>query len=87
MIRAYPRFPSLFPGETLVLHVSTDSPQFRVEFYRQGAELERMPSILSQALPGSDLPEGPPDLDWGWTGYQWAIPANWPSGVYVVMLV
>ena len=41
MIRGYPRFPSLHPGETLVLHVATDSPRFRVEFFRQGARLER----------------------------------------------
>jgi len=54
MIRAYSRFPSLFPGETLVLHVSTDSPRFRVEFYRQGGELARMAGVLSQPLPGPD---------------------------------
>ena len=87
MIRAYPRFPSLYPGETLVLHVSTDSPRFRVEFYRQGADLVRMADILSQPLPGSNLPEGPTELDWGWTGYQWEIPLGWSSGVYVAMLV
>ena len=87
MIRAYPRFPSLYPGETLVLHVSTDSPRFRVEFYRQGADLVRMSDILSQPLPGSNLPEGPTELDWGWTGYQWEIPLGWSSGVYVAMLV
>ena len=87
MIRAYPRYPSLFPGETLTLHVSTDSPRFRVEFFRQGAELSRMTGLPSHALPGSDLPEGPTDLDWGWTGYDWQIPADWPSGVYVAMLI
>ena len=36
MICGYPRFPSLFPGETLVLHVSTNSPCFRVESTARG---------------------------------------------------
>ena len=42
MIRGYPRYPSLFAGEAITLHVSTTAPRFRVEFYRQGARLERM---------------------------------------------
>jgi hypothetical protein len=33
------------------------------------------------------LADGPPDRDWGWPGYRWTIPADWPSGVYVAMLV
>ena len=87
MIRGYPRFPSLYPGETLVLHVATDSPRFRVEFFRQGATLDRMGGLPARTLPGRQLPEGPPDRDWGWPGYRWTIPADWPSGVYVAMLV
>jgi hypothetical protein len=85
MIRAYPRFPSLLPGERLVLHVSTDSPWFRVEFFRQGRELVRMP-MDAPVLDGSDLPEGPPDLDWGWTPYEFNIATDWPGGVYFAML-
>ena len=87
MIRGYPRFPSLFPGETLVLHVSTGSRAFRIEFFRQGARLERMAGIESRVCEGYDMPEGPTDLDWGWPGYAFAIPANWPSGVYIAMLI
>jgi hypothetical protein len=86
MIRAYPRYPSIHPGETLTLHVSTDSPQFKVEFFRQGATLTRMP-MASPPLAGCNLPDGPPDLDWAWAGYDWSIPADWPSGVYVAMLI
>ncbi|MFO1035857.1 MAG: DUF6605 domain-containing protein [Geminicoccaceae bacterium] len=86
MIRAYPRYPSCVPGETLTLHVSTDSPHFRIEFHRQGAILEQMP-MASEPLPGSHLPDGPPDLDWGWTPYRWSIPADWPSGAYFAMLI
>ena len=87
MIRAYPRHPSLQAGETLVLHVSTDSPRFRVAFFRQGAALERMAGLPDRTLPGRHLPDGPTDRDWGWPGYRFAIPADWPSGVYVAMLV
>src|SRR5207244_1273501 len=72
--------PSLHPGETLVLHVATDSPRFRVEFFRQGARLERRGGLPARTLPGRPLPEGPPDRDWGWPGYRWTIPADWPSG-------
>ncbi len=87
MIRGYPHFPSLYPGERLVLHVSCSSPGFRVAFYRQGERLERVSGIAEQRLPGVHLPDGPPDLDWGWPGYAIDIPADWPSGVYVAMLI
>lgn len=85
MIRAYPRFPSLYAGETTTLHVSTTSPRFRVEFYRQGAHLERVGT--GGPFSGMHQPDGPPDLDWGWPGYDVPIPASWPSGVYVAMLI
>src|SRR5215217_8217871 len=85
MIRAYPRLPSLFAGETLTLHVSTGSPRFRVEFFRQGVDLERVDGS-DQVFQGVDVPDGPPDLDWGWPAYEFPT-LDWPSGVYVAMLV
>jgi hypothetical protein len=81
MIRAYPRFPSVFPGERLVLHVSTSSPRFRVEFFRQGKTLERIASPQTEALEGIELPDGPPDIDWGWPAYEFTIPRDWRTGV------
>ena len=87
MIRGYPGTPSLNPGEQLVLHVSTDAPRFRVELWRQGATLEHMTDGDSLPLRGALFPDGAPDLDWGWPGYSLAIPAHWPSGVYVAMLI
>ncbi len=87
MIRGYPDVPSLRPGETLVLHVSTDAPSFRVEFWRQGATLALRPDGAFPAMPGQHVPDGPPDLDWGWPAYEFAIPSNWPTGVYVAALV
>ncbi len=87
MIRAYPRWPSVRPGETLTLHVSTDQPAFRVEFYRQGPTLARVAGPAAGWLPGYAFPDGPPDRDWGWPGYEFAIPSEWPSGAYVAVLV
>lgn len=87
MIRGYPHFPSLNAGETLVLHVATTSPRFRVAFFRQGAHLQEMKPLSGAVLAGVDLPDGPPDRDWGWPAYEFAIPADWPSGVYVAALI
>src|SRR5581483_8694704 len=87
MIRGYPRWPSVRPGETLTLHVSTDQPAFRAEFSRQGATLARMTGPEGGWLQGYAFPDGPPDRDWGWPGYEFAIPPEWPSGAYVAVLV
>jgi hypothetical protein len=87
VIRAYPRFPTWFPGETLVLHVSTTSPRFRVEFFRQGATLERVVSPVPGTFRGVDVPDGPPDMDWGWPGYAFTIPHDWRTGVYLAVLI
>ena len=86
MIRGYPRIPSLLPGEQLVLHVSTDSPRFRVEIYRQGPTLTRM-GVLGGIAEGYAVPDGPPDMDWGWPAYTFDIPQDWPTGAYVAMLI
>ena len=87
MIRGYPRFPSLLPGETLVLHVSTDSSRFRVEFFRQGETLQRMSGIAPTVFAGIAMPDGPPDIDWGWPAYHFAIPSAWSTGVYLAVLI
>lgn len=98
MIRAYPEQSSIFPGETLTLHVSTDAPQFRVDFYRQGAALTLMQSSAWHA--GQFLPDHEWYQDWGvdnhdqsgnqlkgWPGYDFTIPTNWTTGVYIAMCV
>src|SRR3954471_4571648 len=85
MIRGYPGMPSASPGEVLALHVSTDAPRFRIEFYRQGAALERMGEFGPHH--GVAVPDGPPDLDWGWPGYDFVIPQDWPTGGYIAELI
>lgn len=92
MIRGYFDQPSVIPGDTLILHVSTDAPQFRVEFYRLGATFSN--PFNSDWLPGTLVPDGKPDRDWGmaagafpgWPSFQFAIPGSWPSGLYAACL-
>ncbi len=87
MIRGYPRRPSVRPGDTLTLHVSTDQPSFHVEAYRQGETLVPMGRLGPQRLRGHHVPNGPPDRDWGWPSYDFTVPIEWPSGAYVAVLV
>lgn len=95
-IQGYPAQPSIVPGETLVLHVSTDAPRFRVDIYRQGGAC----LLRSDWLPGQHCPPHLPYQDWGedgtglhgeylrgWPGYPFAIPADWASGVYIAMFM
>ncbi|MDQ2800105.1 MAG: malectin domain-containing carbohydrate-binding protein [Armatimonadota bacterium] len=84
-IFGYPDHASVLPGGTLNLRVSTTAPQFRVDVYRQGAHLTFVQS--SAWMPGQFMPTGTPAQDWNWPLYPLAIPANWPSGAYVAMLV
>jgi hypothetical protein len=97
-IQGYPAQPGVLPGETLVLHVSTDAPRFRVDFYRQGRALTFLSS--SGWLPGRYCPPHLPFQDWGeddvglngehlpgWPGYRFTLPADWQSGVYIAMFV
>ena len=97
MIQGYPDQPSIFPGETLTFHVSTDAPQFRVEFYRHGAEL--VYQFMSGWLPGVFLPSLPSDKDWGidrnvggvffqgWPAYSFDLPGTIQPGVYIAKFV
>jgi hypothetical protein len=85
MIRAYPQRASVFPGDTLELHVSTDQPFFRADIYRQGVNLNYVASTGWMA--GIDGGESGPDVDWGWAGYNIPIGVNWSSGAYIIMLI
>ena len=98
MIYGYPREASVAPGEDLVLHVSTDAPQFRVELHRYGLRPLRV--ARSGWLDGAVCPEHLPYQDWGepgvglrgeelpgWPAHIVPIPRDCPSGVYVALLV
>jgi hypothetical protein len=88
-ISAYSDILSVFPSGTINLYISTDAPQFRVEWYRLGATLAGplagMPSPdlrTGQNVPAAGCPD-----DWGWPGYAFTVPASWSSGIYIAMLV
>lgn len=84
MIRGYPRRAGLAPGERLVLHVATDAPCFRAGFYRWGDGFTLIKE--SAWLPGKNARSGSPASDWDWPAYEFPIPPDWASGVYVAHL-
>jgi hypothetical protein len=98
VIRVYAEQPSPTPGGQVLLRVATDAPEFRVEFYRCGRDL----TLISQSpwLPGQDAPLHLPWEEWGkpsvglrgeplapWPAYQFSIPSDWSSGVYLALFV
>lgn len=87
MILGYPSAPSASPGETLLFHVSTDAPEFRIEIYRQGASLDF--AACTDWIPGEPFPALAPYDDWSkvWRGHAFRVPRSFPSGAYVAMFV
>lgn len=84
MIRGYPSRASVAPGETLVLHIATDAPRFRVAFHRWETDFVRMQE--TPWLPGEYAAGRGAADDWQWPRYEFPIPADWPSAVYVAHL-
>ena len=84
MIYGYPARASLASGEALVLRVSTDASRFCVRFYRCGDGLT--PVHETGWLRGRLAAPGHADADWQWPPYRIAIPADWPSAVYIAHL-
>jgi hypothetical protein len=84
MIQGYPWPPSVAPGRTLQLHVSTDAPRFRVELYRQHDALRAMGS--SGWFTGRRAASKDAATDWAWPAVSIPIPGDWPSGVYLAVL-
>jgi hypothetical protein len=84
MIQGYPACAGVAPGESLVLHVSTDAPRFRVVFYRWGDGLIRMHE--TRWLAGEHAPPRSAAEDWQWPRYEFPVPHDWPSAVYIAHL-
>jgi hypothetical protein len=83
MIWAYPDEVTI--SRRLVLHVSTSADAFRVDAYRQGAELELV-GCLGNNLRGFDLPFGGATAAWAWPSYAFEIDSSWRPGVYIAVL-
>jgi len=87
MIRGYPSHSSVLQGETLRLHIASDDAPlwFRVYFYRQGEHL--VFKAQTEPMLADVRPLGAPDRDWNWPLYEYRIPRNWKSGIYIVRFV
>jgi hypothetical protein len=99
MIQAFPEQPTISSPGILTLRVSTDAPLFHCEFYRQGSTLESFGDLGIASNEGSFAPPHQPGGDWGtngqdpngapvapWTAYNFAVPSEWRSGVYIAIL-
>jgi hypothetical protein len=84
VIQGYPAQAGVAPGESLVLHIATDAPRFRIVFYRWGDGLQRIHE--TRWLPGKDAPRRSAAEDWQWPRYEFPIPGDWPSAVYIAHL-
>jgi N,N-dimethylformamidase beta subunit-like, C-terminal len=87
LIQGYPKRASVLPGELLTLHISADEQSFRLVVYRQGAALQIWHDFGVRATtnPGFQ-PRTAASQDFQWDDYGFAIPGDWPSGVYIGML-
>jgi hypothetical protein len=85
-IRGYPDRPSVFPGDTLRLHIAGDAPVwFRIWFYRQGSSL--LLKARTEAMLAGARRLGTPDRGWNWPVYDHPIPHDWESGAYIALFV
>lgn len=84
MIFGYAGKASVWPGQRLMLHVSTDAARFRIMLYRWVGELLHV--FSSDWLPGIRAPAGAADEDWQWPQYTVPVHRDMPPGVYVAHL-
>ena len=85
-VEGYAWPPSVAQGDTVGLHVSTDAAQFDIEVLREGRN--SVSYLTVTGVPGVE--HAVPDSAWqgcNWpVSYRLAVPASWPSGVYVAKL-
>lgn len=84
MIQGYAASASIWPGQRLRLHISTDGARFRVVFYRWGDRLIRL--LASNWIEGELASASGADQNWAWPEYVIRVPDDWPSGVYIAHL-
>lgn len=82
-INGYAARPSVRAGDVVRLHIATSAPRFHVDFYRWGATPEHAGHI---EWPGSAASPGRFDADWQWPAYEFLVPPEWRSGVYIAVL-
>ncbi|QES42919.1 hypothetical protein DEJ49_19725 [Streptomyces venezuelae] len=79
----YPARPSVRAGEVLRLHISASAPRFHVDFYRWGATPCHAGHV---EWPGGTTEHGTFEADWRWPAYEFPVPPEWRSGVYIATL-
>ncbi|MEU3397577.1 N,N-dimethylformamidase beta subunit family domain-containing protein [Streptomyces filamentosus] len=82
-VNGYAARPSVRAGEVVRLHISVTAPRFHVDFYRWGAEPQHAGHV---EWPGRAASPGNFDEDWQWPAYEFLVPPEWRSGVYVAVL-
>ena len=86
-IEAYTDKKSYAPGDTIVFHVSTNSPTYNIKILRDGWSRETITAVAG--LPGAYYPPPPPEEEpWrtgaGWpAGHTMVVPDSWVTGSYV----
>ena len=96
LIEGFASAPSYFAGESLKLAVSTTAPRYAATIWRvSGREPAESPFVKVATIePRAGRQQAPPVIDpvtkmvrapWEYTT-TFAIPADWPSGVYLVRL-
>jgi hypothetical protein len=85
VLRAYPREPTVDAGGTLVLHVATGAPRFRVRLERWSGRCE----VVLEAGPfaGEDAPAGRAGAPWDWPRVAIPLPATLRAGAYVARCI
>lgn len=69
------------------MHVATDAPRFRIEFYRCGSILERLHEGVTGWFDGRNANPGKPGERWHWPAFRIALPLGWRSGAYVALFI
>jgi hypothetical protein len=95
VIEGYPDRESVVAGGTLILHVSTDAPSFRVVFYRLGKTADLVAQTgwrTGVHHPPPPHPNGvaghaSPAENWNWPPCTFPVPDDWPPGIYIALLV
>lgn len=82
-VNGYAARPSVRAGGVARLHVATSAPRFHVDFYRWGATPQHTGHVEWR---GRAAPPGRFDSDWQWPAYEFPIPPEWRSGVYIAVL-
>lgn len=86
-IEGYAGKVSYLPGEALTLHISSPNAKCHLEIIRVGATREKMHEVSGIAVAAHPIPQNASSHGCNWpTAFTFAIPENWKSGYYEVIM-